>query len=76
MGTICEGIIILRNIPYFEETKRFTIELPNRWNFMFCMPTFMKIYLLILILPGIYLLMTHMSKARAKKLAGRKLNIE
>lgn len=68
MGILCEGIIILRNIPYFEETKRLSVELPNKWNFCFDMPTFLKAYLIVLVLPGTYLLMTYMAKARAKKL--------
>ncbi|XP_055922148.1 very-long-chain (3R)-3-hydroxyacyl-CoA dehydratase [Eupeodes corollae] len=70
MGILCEGIIILRNIPYFEETKRLSVELPNKWNFAFDMPSFLKVYLIVLVLPGTYLLMTYMAKARAKKLCG------
>ena len=68
MGILCEGIVILRNIPYFEETKRFTVEMPNKWNSTFDMTTFMKCYLLLLILPGSYFVMSHMAKARAQKL--------
>lgn len=68
LGALCESIIILRNIPYFEETGRFTVTMPNKWNFTFNMPIFMYIYLVILILPGIYFVMTHMQRARAKKL--------
>lgn len=68
MGIMCEGIIILRNIPYFEETKRFTLEMPNKLNFAFDMPTFMKLYLILLILPGSFILMSHMSRTRSKKL--------
>lgn len=70
MGILCEGIIILRNIPYFEETKRLSVELPNQWNFSFDMPLFLKVYLIALVLPGTYLLMTYMARARAKKLGG------
>lgn len=44
-GFICEGVIFLRNIPYFEETKRFSIELPNSYNFSFHFPTLLRIYL-------------------------------
>ncbi|QQP37774.1 Very-long-chain (3R)-3-hydroxyacyl-CoA dehydratase, partial [Caligus rogercresseyi] len=29
---ICEGVIVLRNIPYFEETQKFTLSLPNALN--------------------------------------------
>ncbi|KAH8356955.1 very-long-chain (3R)-3-hydroxyacyl-CoA dehydratase 3 [Drosophila serrata] len=68
MGILCEGIIILRNIPYIDETKRFTVEMPNTWNITFDMVLFLKIYLLLLILPGSYMVMSHMAKLRAKKL--------
>ena len=71
LGILCEGIVILRNIPYFEETNRFSIEMPNAWNFIFDMPTFMKIYLLVLILPGTYFMMNFMRKTRAKKLGAK-----
>ncbi|XP_005179424.1 very-long-chain (3R)-3-hydroxyacyl-CoA dehydratase [Musca domestica] len=71
LGILCEGIIILRNIPYFEETKRFSIEMPNKWNISFDMPTFLKIYIILLILPGSFMLMSHMAKTRAKKLNKR-----
>jgi len=68
MGILCEGIIVLRNIPYIDETKRFTVEMPNQWNITFDMVLFLKIYLLLLILPGSYLVMSHMAKLRSKKL--------
>ncbi|CAD6996939.1 unnamed protein product [Ceratitis capitata] len=73
MGILCEGVIILRNLPYFEETKKLTVELPNKWNFYFSMTGFMKIYLLLLILPGTFLVMSHMAKVRAKKLKGKRV---
>lgn len=72
LGVLCEFIIILRNIPYFSETNRFSMELPNKWNFTFHMPTFLYIYLLLLILPGIYFMMTHMSAVRSKKLGTKR----
>ncbi|KAF7385030.1 hypothetical protein HZH66_012116 [Vespula vulgaris] len=68
LGVICEGIIILRNIPYFEETQRFTVSLPNSLNFSLDFPTFLRIYLLFLCIPGIYTMMSHMNHARFKKL--------
>ena len=76
LGVLCEGIIILRNIPYFEETKRLCVALPNKWNFAFHMPTFMYLYLIFLILPGIYFIMTHMQTIRAKKLGGRRTKVD
>lgn len=68
LGFLCEGIIVLRNIPYFEETNRFTINLPNSWNFAFHFPTFLRLYLILLCLPGMYFMMSYMNKQRRKKL--------
>ncbi|XP_006620732.1 very-long-chain (3R)-3-hydroxyacyl-CoA dehydratase isoform X1 [Apis dorsata] len=73
LGFLCEGIIILRNIPYFEETQKFTISLPNSWNFAFHFPSFLKIYLLIFCLPFMYMLMSRMNQIRYKKLGKSKL---
>lgn len=74
LGCLCEGVIILRNIPYFEETKRLTVTMPNKWNQSFHMPTFMYLYIIFLILPGVFFIMTHMQTMRAKKLGRRKKN--
>lgn len=68
LGAMCEGIIVLRNLPFFEETKRFTIDLPNKWNFSFDMVVLMKFYMTFVLLPGLVIVMRHMSKLRAKKL--------
>lgn len=76
LGVLCEGVIILRNIPYFEETKRLTLPMPNKWNMSFHMPTFMYLYLIFLILPGIFFVMTHMQSIRAKKLGGRRTKVD
>ncbi|XP_053998200.1 very-long-chain (3R)-3-hydroxyacyl-CoA dehydratase 3 [Hylaeus anthracinus] len=73
LGFLCEGIIILRNIPYFEETHKFTISLPNSWNFAFHFPSFLRMYLLIFCLPIMYMLMTRMNRMRYKKLGKSKL---
>uniref|UniRef100_A0A0V0G852 Very-long-chain (3R)-3-hydroxyacyl-CoA dehydratase n=1 Tax=Triatoma dimidiata TaxID=72491 RepID=A0A0V0G852_TRIDM len=73
LGALCEGIIVLRNIPYFEETQRFVVSMPNSWNFTFHMPTLMRVYILLLFFPGIYSLMSHMYRARIKKLGPKKL---
>lgn len=68
LGVLCESIVILRNIPYFEETQKFTIALPNEWNFAFHMPSFLRVYLLLLTFPGLYFVMKHMHKLRTMKL--------
>ncbi|XP_026466751.1 very-long-chain (3R)-3-hydroxyacyl-CoA dehydratase 3-like [Ctenocephalides felis] len=68
LGVLCEGIIVLRCIPYFEETKKFTVSLPNSWNFAFHLPSFLRIYLLFMIIPGMYFVMSHLYRARVNKL--------
>ncbi|KAK3930700.1 Very-long-chain (3R)-3-hydroxyacyl-CoA dehydratase 3 [Frankliniella fusca] len=68
LGILCEGVVILRNIPYFEETMRYSVSLPNAWNFAFHLPTFLKIYLAFVCFPVMYFLMMHMYRARCKKL--------
>lgn len=68
LGVLCEGTILLRSLSFFEETKRFTIEMPNKWNFTFDMVSFMKFYMGLVLLPGLYFVMKHMTKLRAKKL--------
>jgi len=70
LGFVCEGIIILRNIPYFEETQKFTVSLPNTYNFALHFPSLMRLYLLLLFLPGIYTV----NQLRSKNL--RKNNIK
>lgn len=68
LGFVCEGIIMLRNIPYFEETQKFTISLPNSYNFALHFPTVIRVYLLFLLLPGLYAIMSRMNKIRSRKL--------
>ncbi|CAH0399555.1 unnamed protein product [Chilo suppressalis] len=67
LGFLCESVVILRNIPYFEETQKFTVSMPNEWNFAFHMPSFLRFYLLSLAMAGVFL-MKHMYKLRTAKL--------
>ncbi|GFS58403.1 very-long-chain [Trichonephila clavipes] len=66
LGFLCEGIIILRNIPYFEETLKYSVFLPNKWNFSFYFPSIMRLYLLLGLFPLLYTAMTHMYRQRVK----------
>uniref|UniRef100_V5HPA3 Very-long-chain (3R)-3-hydroxyacyl-CoA dehydratase n=1 Tax=Ixodes ricinus TaxID=34613 RepID=V5HPA3_IXORI len=68
LGFLCEGTIILRNIPYFEETGRFSVALPNAFNFSFHLPSFLRLYLLIGIFPTLAFMMSHMYRQRKKML--------
>lgn len=69
LGFICEGVVVLRDIPYFEETKKFSVALPNKWNFSFYFPNLLRCYLLFFLFPVMYKMMTHMYHQRVRKLA-------
>lgn len=72
LGVLCEGLVIIRNIVYFEETGRFSLDMPNKYNFTWDMVLFLKFYLLVLIIPGIFFMMRHMAKERTKRLNPKK----
>jgi len=72
LGFICEGVIALRDIPYFEETEKFSIGLPNKWNFAFYFPNVIRFYLLFAFFPMLYTQMWHMYSLRCKKLGIKK----
>lgn len=73
MAFICEYLIIKRSIPYFEETQKFSISLPNSYNIAFDFPTFIRLYLLFYCLPGMCIQMLHMGRQLYRKLEFRKL---
>jgi len=68
LGFICEGVIALRDIPFFEETEKFSVLLPNKWNFGFYFPNVIRFYLLFGFFPMLYTQMWHMYSLRCKKL--------
>ncbi|XP_068203488.1 very-long-chain (3R)-3-hydroxyacyl-CoA dehydratase [Palaemon carinicauda] len=68
LGFICEGIVILRDIPYFEETGKYSVALPNWYNFSFHFPTLLRCYLLFFFFPAMYKMMNHMYHLRIKKI--------
>lgn len=68
LGFMCEGLVMLIGLFYLDDKKRLSIELPNRWNFTFSMINVTKFYMTFVFLPGLYIVMKHMTKLRAKKL--------
>ncbi|CAG0894220.1 unnamed protein product [Darwinula stevensoni] len=66
LGFICEGVIFLRGIPYFEETGKYTVSLPNSWNWSFHFPNVVRIYLLLFFIPVMYAMMMHMYRQRKR----------
>ena len=67
-GFVCEGVIILRNIPYFEETGLFSVALPNAYNFAFHFPNVLRGFLLFGFFPVLYSMMNYMYQLRCKRL--------
>ena len=56
----------------FEETGKFSVSLPNAWNFSFHYPTLMRVYLLFFFLPAMYTMMSYMQRQRKAKLQHKK----
>lgn len=71
LGFVCEGIVVLRSIPYTDETGKFTVSLPNSLNFAFHFPSFLRLFLLLCFFPMMYKMMTHMYIQRKKKLSAK-----
>lgn len=72
MGFTCEAMIVFRNLIFVEHSEKWTVSLPNFLNFTFHFPTFLRIYLLFVMIPAIYTLMRHMYKIRKQKLGSTK----
>lgn len=70
-GFVCEGVIALRDIPYFEETGRFSTVLPNPYNWSFYVPNLIRVYLLFFFFPVMYTVMNRLYQLRCKKLKVR-----
>ncbi|KAK4883221.1 hypothetical protein RN001_006540 [Aquatica leii] len=67
IGFTCEGTVLYKSIPFLDDSKRFSISMPNPYNITFSLVTVIRIYLLLFFIPTVYVLMSHMYKARAKK---------
>ncbi|KAF5270294.1 hypothetical protein FQA39_LY08405 [Lamprigera yunnana] len=67
LGLSSEVIIVYKSIPFLDETKRFSLSLPNQYNISFALVTLLRIYLVFLAFPVAYMLISHMYKARVKK---------
>jgi len=74
-GFVCEGVIALRDIPYFEETEKYSVLLPNSYNWSFYLPNLLRVYLLFLFFPSMYAVMQNFYQVRCKKLNIRQHSI-
>jgi len=68
LGIASECVVIFSAITYFVETGRYSIGLPNAWNFTFSFPTIMRFYLLFGVFPVSYALICSMWRSRNKVL--------
>lgn len=73
LGFMCEGLVLLVGVHYLEDKGRFSIRLPNKYNFAFDLLYFTKFYMIFVLLPGLYVVMNHMTKLRQKKLKSPKI---
>ncbi|CAH1798052.1 unnamed protein product [Owenia fusiformis] len=75
LGFILEGFVLILAVPFFDQTGKFSITLPNAANFAFHFPMFLIFYMIIF-MPGAYMLLSYMYKARRKKLHPERMNNE
>ncbi|XP_023024038.2 3-hydroxyacyl-CoA dehydratase 2 [Leptinotarsa decemlineata] len=71
VGFICEGVILFRNLIFVDQSGKWSISLPNSLNFTFHYSTFLRIYLLFVMIPGMFTLIRHMHKIRQQKLGSK-----
>nr|CDS31666.1 3 hydroxyacyl coenzyme A dehydratase 3 [Hymenolepis microstoma] len=66
IGFICEGKLIILSIPILQESRRFCIEMPNIANVAFDLPSFLHVYILLM-LPAFFIQMQRMYLQRRRK---------
>ncbi|XP_060803884.1 very-long-chain (3R)-3-hydroxyacyl-CoA dehydratase [Amyelois transitella] len=69
MGIFGEATVMIKNLPYLQETMRFTIIMPNTWNMSFDTIFLLKLQIFALVCPIMYMLTSHMYRMRVKKMA-------
>lgn len=74
LGVIAEAVCVVQSIPHFEESGRFTAQLPNPLNISFSFTYFLQVYLIIMFL-GLFVNFRHLYKQRNKRLRPRKHKI-
>ncbi|KAK3097558.1 hypothetical protein FSP39_010781 [Pinctada imbricata] len=70
LGFLLEGIVVIMAIPLYEQTEKFSLELPNQYNMSFSFPLFLKIYPVFLLIGG-YSMLNYMRHQRKKVLGGK-----
>lgn len=71
LGILFEGILIWRAIPLLDKSERFSFSLPNAFNVSFSFSWFLRVYLVLLLAGGWYM-MRHMYILRQRRYGRRK----
>lgn len=71
LGILYEGTLIWKAIPLLDKSERFSVNLPNAFNFSFSFAWFLRIYLIFLVVGGCYM-MRHMYILRQRRYGKRK----
>ncbi|GCC21521.1 very-long-chain (3R)-3-hydroxyacyl-CoA dehydratase [Chiloscyllium punctatum] len=71
LGVIAEAVCVIQSLPYFDETGRFSILLPNPFNISFSFSYFLRGYLIAMFL-GLFINFRHLYKQSNKRLHPKK----
>lgn len=71
LGIFFEGTLIWRAIPLLDKSERFSFHLPNAFNFSFSFSWFLRVYLILMVAGGWYM-MKHMYILRQRRYGRRK----
>ncbi|XP_078375292.1 very-long-chain (3R)-3-hydroxyacyl-CoA dehydratase-like [Oculina patagonica] len=74
LGILFEGTLIWKAIPLLDKSERFSVRLPNVFNFSFSFAWFLRLYLVFLVVGGCYM-MKHMYILRQRRYGKRKTKI-
>ena len=69
IGVYGEMKVIYDSLDRIESEKFLTLELPNQWNIGFSFATYLRVFLYVLYIPGLYNQYTYMMKQRRVVLA-------
>jgi very-long-chain (3R)-3-hydroxyacyl-CoA dehydratase len=70
-GLVLEAISIIRSIPYYYESGKWSIPMPNSFNFSFNFGIFLAIFVTTVFPKIAHTLLSHMRRQRSKKFANK-----
>ncbi|KAL3278146.1 hypothetical protein HHI36_013489 [Cryptolaemus montrouzieri] len=73
IGFFCELTVFFKNLPFLDETHKWSIEMPNSFNFIFNSSFMLRVHILFFAPPTMIMLLWHMYLARKQKFSANKL---